>query len=145
MTRARPAVGPPRGAPLEARQEYAANLLLEDSRLRGALTDDQFQPLLDWAMTWTDAYAAATIGLAEDWKPPIDRAIPWIKTQVGALVARLESWSSRPPAERAAALATLAPTFPAPRLAAEATRLAAVSDPTEAARAIADALPPGPH
>jgi hypothetical protein len=132
------------GPPLAARQEYAANLLLEDSRLRGALTDAQFQPLLDWALTWTDAYAAATLGLAREWKPAVDRAIPWIKAQVGALVALLDAWSTRQPSDRAAALGALAPSFPAPRLAADAARLGALSDPTRAAGAIAATLPPGP-
>jgi hypothetical protein len=133
------------GPPLEARQEYAANLLLEDSRLRGALTDEQFQPLLDWALTWTDAYAASTVGLAAEWKPPIDRAIPWIKAQVGGLVGLLESWPNRHADDRAAVLIGLAPTFPAPRLAAEAARLAALADPDQAAGPIAEALPPGPR
>jgi hypothetical protein len=162
VTGPRPALGAPReagrsrggtvappsdnpGPSLETRQEYAANLLLEDSRLRGALTDEQFQPLLDWALTWTDAYAASTVGLAAEWKPPIDRAIPWIKTQVGALVALLEGWPSRRPDDRAAALIALAPTFPAPRLAAEAAGLAALADADRAAGAIAAALPPGPR
>jgi len=144
MSRAGSAAGPTQAASLEQRQEYGANMLLEDSRLRGALTDDQFQPLLDWALTWSNAYAAATVGLGDDWKPSVDRAIPWIKRQVGALVALLESWSGQPRAARAAALSALAPTFPAPRLAAQARELAATADAGSAARAIAAALPAGP-
>ena len=129
---------------IEQRQEYAANLLIEDVRLRGRLTDDEFQPLLDWALTWTDGYAAATGGLPDrvDWRPYVDRGVAWVKTQLQATVAVVESWPSRPPAARAAALAALAPSFPAPRLAAATERIARLPDP---AREIAERLPPGPQ
>ncbi|HEV8636531.1 MAG TPA: hypothetical protein VG370_20115 [Chloroflexota bacterium] len=130
---------------LSTRQEYAANLVLEDSRLRGSLTDDQFQPLLDWALTWTDAYAAATVGLADDWKPRVDVGVAWVKAQIRALVTLLESWPERPPSDRRGDLAALAPTFPAPRLAAASARLADLRDAGEAAGAIAKALPAGPR
>lgn len=42
------------------RQERAAVRILDDEGLRGDLTDDEFQPLLDWAMAQTDRAAAAT-------------------------------------------------------------------------------------
>jgi hypothetical protein len=125
---------------IERRQEYAANLLLEDSSLRGRLTDEQFQPLLDWALTWSDAYAAATLGL-EAWKLPVEVGVGWVKANVRALVALVESWPDRPPVARAQALSALAPSFPAPGLAAAAARLARLRDP---ASAIAEQLPVGP-
>src|SRR5262245_50560157 len=43
-----------------ARQERVASRLLEDERLRGDLTDDEFQPLLDWAMAAADRLVAST-------------------------------------------------------------------------------------
>jgi hypothetical protein len=49
-----------------SRQERAAERLLEDERLRGDLTDDEFQPLLDWALAASDALAAGTAGLSDD-------------------------------------------------------------------------------
>jgi hypothetical protein len=129
---------------IERRQEYAANLLLEDSTLRGRLTDDQFQPRLDWALTWTDGYAASTVALPDrvDWKPYVDRGVAWVKTQLKATVAIIETWTGRPPLARAHALAALAPSFPAPRLAAAVDRIARFPDP---AREIAERLPPGPQ
>ncbi len=38
--------------------EWAAERLLEDERLRSNLTDDEFQPLLDWALEALEAVAA---------------------------------------------------------------------------------------
>ena len=126
---------------IDRRQEYAANLLLEDESLRGRLTDAQFQPLLDWALTWSDAYAAATLGV-DAWKPPVDVGVGWIKANVRALVALVESWPGRPPAARAQAIAALAPSFPAPKLAADAARLSRLREP---AGEIASRLPAGPQ
>ncbi len=45
-----------------ARQERAAGRILDDERIRGDLTDDEFQPLLDWALSVADRLAAATAG-----------------------------------------------------------------------------------
>jgi len=42
-----------------ARQERAAGLILDDEGLRGDLTDDEFRPLLDWAIAASDRIAAA--------------------------------------------------------------------------------------
>jgi phosphatidylserine/phosphatidylglycerophosphate/cardiolipin synthase-like enzyme len=55
-----------------ARQEQAAARILEDERLRGGLTDDEYQPLLDWALTMTDRIAASTAGMDDS---EADRAI----------------------------------------------------------------------
>jgi len=52
---------PPADASLVvARQEQAAGRILDDEGLRGDLTDDEFQPLQDWALSVTDRLAAAT-------------------------------------------------------------------------------------
>jgi hypothetical protein len=48
------------------RQERAASRILEDESLRGDLTDDEFQPLLDWALAQTDRAAAATARLEDE-------------------------------------------------------------------------------
>jgi hypothetical protein len=49
-----------------ARQERLASRILEDERLRGDLTDDEFQPLLDWAMAAADGLAASTAGQPDE-------------------------------------------------------------------------------
>ena len=53
-------------ATVAARQERMAERLLEDERLRGDLTDDEFRPLLDWALAASDTLAARTARLADD-------------------------------------------------------------------------------
>src|SRR5436190_23437919 len=45
---------------LSGRQERAASRLLDDERLRGDLTDDEYQPLLDWALAAADSLALST-------------------------------------------------------------------------------------
>lgn len=62
---AEPAGGSHNAAVVASRQERAAERLLEDERLRGDLTDDEFQPLLDWALAASDALAAGTTGLPD--------------------------------------------------------------------------------
>lgn len=47
------------------RRERAAERVLEDERLRGSLTDDQFQPLLDWALAAVDSVAVDTAGMPD--------------------------------------------------------------------------------
>ena len=47
---------------VQGRLERAAERLLEDERLRGSLTDDEFQPLLDWALATVERAAAPTTG-----------------------------------------------------------------------------------
>lgn len=51
---------------LSARQERAAGRLLEDERLRGDLSDDEFQPLLDWAMKEAEQLVDSTAGDSDD-------------------------------------------------------------------------------
>lgn len=43
-----------------ARQERAAERLLEDESLRGDLADEEYQPLLDWALATSDQVVART-------------------------------------------------------------------------------------
>jgi len=50
-------------AEIEARRQRAAERLLEDESLRGDLTDNEFLPLLDWALAAIDPIASRTIGL----------------------------------------------------------------------------------
>jgi hypothetical protein len=52
-------------ASVAGRQDRAAGRILEDESLRGDLADDEFQPLLDWALAETDRVAASTEGLSE--------------------------------------------------------------------------------
>lgn len=68
------AVSPPERPPetpafedaIPGRQERAAGRILDDEGLRGDLTDDEYQPLLDWALTVTDQLAAATADLDDE-------------------------------------------------------------------------------
>lgn len=47
---------------LESRRERAAGRLLDDEGLRGDLTDDEFKPLLDWALDVMDRVVLSTAG-----------------------------------------------------------------------------------
>ena len=59
--------GPARRAePAAEARERAAERLLEDERLRGNLTDDEFQPLLDWALAAVDGVAIQTSRASDD-------------------------------------------------------------------------------
>ena len=49
-------------AEIEARRQRAAERLLEDESLRGDLTDNEFLPLLDWALAATDRLVSRTSG-----------------------------------------------------------------------------------
>lgn len=51
---------------IAARQQRAAERLVEDERLRGDLTDEEFGPLLDWALATIDRVAAETVGQPDD-------------------------------------------------------------------------------
>ena len=53
------------------RQERAAGRILDDEGLRGDLTDDEFQPLLDWALSVTDKVAEATSNLDDEQAEPV--------------------------------------------------------------------------
>ena len=51
---------------VSGRQERAAGRILDDEGLRGDLADDEFQPLLDWALAQSDQAAAATASLDDE-------------------------------------------------------------------------------
>ena len=53
-------------ATIASRQERAASRILDDESLRDSLTDDEFQPILDWALAVTDRVAASTTDLTDD-------------------------------------------------------------------------------
>jgi hypothetical protein len=72
------------GANVSARQERLASRILDDERLRGDLTDDAFQPLLNWALSITDRIAASTADLDDAAAEPV------LDTKMGALRAALE-------------------------------------------------------
>jgi hypothetical protein len=68
---------------MRARREYAANAILEDERLRGDLTDDQFGQLQADALKEVDQAALATKGLDEDAaRKALDEAVQRAKERV---------------------------------------------------------------
>lgn len=72
-------------ASIASRQERAAVRILEDERLRGDLTDDEFQPLLDWALGTVDRVAESTAGTDDaEADVTIDAAMTVIREVVGA-------------------------------------------------------------
>ena len=54
--------GPNPHDPVASRQRRAAERLLEDEQLRGSMTDEELNPLLEWALATVDRVAAATAG-----------------------------------------------------------------------------------
>jgi len=69
--------------PLRGLREYAANAILEDERLRGDLTDDQFAPIQADALREVDRQVTAARGLAEDAaRRLVDQAIARVKARV---------------------------------------------------------------
>jgi hypothetical protein len=55
-------LGPADNPDLDSRRERAAGRILDDERLRGGLTDDEFKPLLDWALDVIDRVVLSTAG-----------------------------------------------------------------------------------
>src|SRR5215208_2693241 len=51
---------------VEARARRAAERLVDDERLRRNLTDEQFGPLLEWALGLVDRGAEATVGESDE-------------------------------------------------------------------------------
>ena len=148
--------GPP-DAEVEAWQERAAGRILEDERLRGDLTDDQFQPLLDWALSAADlagAEAAAVRGESAD--ALLDERMSRIKDVVGLGAEVVAAHAEEDSERRGSALKELADLLAASpergwassaatrQIADLATRLdggTAIS-PEELAAALASALTP---
>jgi hypothetical protein len=92
-----------------ARQERAAGRILEDERLRGDLTDDEFQPLLDWALAVTDRVAASTASLSDDEADSrIDAVIEALREAVNAAGAAIVAHNEGDTERRASELEFLA-------------------------------------
>jgi hypothetical protein len=64
---------------LESRHQRAAERLLEDERVRGDVTDEEFQPLIDWALTAIDRVVMD--GSDQD----VDTATEQIRTVIRAI------------------------------------------------------------
>ena len=93
-------------ATIASRQERGASRILDDERLRGDLADDEFQPLLDWALAETDRIAASTVGMPDEKADAlIDKKLDAIREVVraagAAIVAHGEGDSKRRDSELA--------------------------------------------
>lgn len=89
-----------------ARQERVASRILEDERLRGDLADDEFQPLLDWAMTAADGLAASTAGLSDEQADRrIEGGMQAIKEAVAAAGDAIAAYAEHDPERLKQALA----------------------------------------
>lgn len=103
-----PAAPPADPSILAARQEQVASRILEDERLRGDLTDDEFQPLLDWALNVTDRLVAGTGGLSDaDADARIDAGLQVIRDVVGAAGAAIAAHAEGDAERRSSELAYL--------------------------------------
>ena len=134
------AAGAPRdgnieSSPVAQRQERAAERLLEDERLRGVLTDDEFQPLLDWALAASDGLADGTVGLSDDEAAGVmDAGLGQVRDVVqaagGAVSAMLEAGTSGRNAELARLPGLVAPPLvPEERIAEARARLSSELEP----------------
>jgi hypothetical protein len=124
------------GSPdLESRRQRAAERLLDDERLRGDLTDEEFQPLLDWALTAIDRVVVA------ESDQDVDAAMDQIRTVIQAISDALVSAPDITEEDFAAqlrvALDSLAPPL-VPARVGEADRQAVLADVREIAGQKAD-------
>lgn len=79
-----------------ARQERVASRILEDERLRGDLTDDEFQPLLDWALAAADELVASTAGQTDEQADRrIDGGLSAIRDAVAAAGDAIAAYAER--------------------------------------------------
>lgn len=91
-----------------ARQERAAGRILDDESLRGGLTDDEFQPLLDWALAAADRVAAATAGLSDDTADArLDERLGQIRGKVRLAVEAVAAHQKGAEQQRSSALSVL--------------------------------------
>jgi hypothetical protein len=72
---------------LESRRKRAAGRLLDDESLRGGLTDDEFKPLLDWALDVMDRVVLSTDG--ED-DQRVDNAIGTAGEEIAELLRQAD-------------------------------------------------------
>ncbi len=92
-------------ASIASRQERAASRILEDERLRGDLTDDEFQPLLDWALGTIDRVAESTAGTDDaEADATVDAAMTVIREVVGAAGAAVVAHNESDPHRRTSEL-----------------------------------------
>ena len=93
-------------AAVAARQERAAGCILDDEGLRADLTDDEYGPLLDWALGVADRLGLATGGLDDAAADAVidaglQTAREILRAASAAIVAQAEGDASRRAAELA--------------------------------------------
>lgn len=104
-----PTVTPVSAATVAARQEHAAGLILEDERLRGDLTDDEYQPLQTWALAASDRIVEQTIVPDDDAAmAEIGVHVAQVKEAVSLAAEAVAAHVSGAVGQRASALAALA-------------------------------------
>ena len=81
---------------LESRRERIAGGILDDEGLRGDLSDDEFKPLLDWALDVMDRVVLSTTGENDD---RADEAIGIARQEISELL-RLAGLAIRAHRER---------------------------------------------
>lgn len=117
-------------ATVASRQERAASRILDDESLRGDLADDEFQPLLDWALAETDRIAASTMNMSDDEADArIEKGLDAIRDIVRAAGAAIVAHAEGDADRRSSALAFIGTRWGARnRFAALARRLAPTPD-----------------
>ena len=91
---------------IASRQECAASRVLDDERLRGDLADDEYQPLLDWALAEADRAAVSTEALDDaEADAQIDRRLQVIREVVQAAAAAIVAHAEGDAARRSSELA----------------------------------------
>ena len=101
---------------IESRQERAAGRILDDEALRGDLADDEFQPLLDWALAEADHAAASTARLSDsEADARIDRRLQTIREVVRAASAAIVAHAEGDAARRSSELEFIGTTVKAVR------------------------------
>jgi hypothetical protein len=79
---------------LSGRQERAASRLLDDERLRGDLTDDEFQPLLDWALAQAERLVDSTADDSDEVaEHRIDAGLSAVRETVAAAAAAVTAYA----------------------------------------------------
>lgn len=80
-------------ATAEARAQRAAERLVDDERLRRNLTDQQFGPLLDWALGLVERVATATAGQSDE---AARRRIDHVLAQVRETLTEVDRLAGQP-------------------------------------------------
>lgn len=131
-------------ASIASRQERAAGRILDDEGLRGDLADDEFQPLLAWALAESDRAAESTAGVTDaEADAVIDERLQAIRDVLRAAAAAIVAHAEGDASRRSAELAFIGTRWPhGADLDALARRLDAEADLTgqEIATALVAAL-----